>query len=68
MTGSDAGIRYEPEGETFVKNRIGSTDLAEREIGFRAKVGLREGLEQLVAWRSAHAAEVKARRAAVVGT
>lgn len=67
VTGSDVGIRYEPEGQTFVKNRIGSTERAKKEIGFSAKVGLREGLQGLVAWRSAHAAEVEARRAAAVG-
>jgi UDP-glucose 4-epimerase len=62
ITGSDVGIRYEPEGVTFVKNRIGSTELAKAEIGFEAEVGLTEGLRALVEWRQAHASEVDARR------
>lgn len=65
VTGSDVGIQYKPEGQTFVTNRIGSTERAESEIGFKAKVGLKAGLRELVEWRSAHAADVEARRAAV---
>ena len=66
VTGSDVGIRYEPEGMTFVKNRIGSTELAEKDLGFRAEVELADGLRELVAWRSKHAAEMEARRAEAV--
>jgi UDP-glucose 4-epimerase len=62
LTGSEAGIRYEPEGETFVRNRIGSPDRARAEIGFESRVGLDEGLRSLVEWREAHKAEVEARR------
>jgi UDP-glucose 4-epimerase len=62
ITGSDVGVRYEPEGVSFVKNRIGSTELAEREIGFKAKTGLEDGLRALVEWRSAHMDDVAARR------
>lgn len=61
---ADQKIQYEPAGLTFVKNRVGSTEKAKREIGFGAQVGLREGLERLIAWRSAHKEEVAARRAA----
>jgi UDP-glucose 4-epimerase len=63
ITGSDVGIRYEPEGVTFVKNRIGSTEQAESEIGFRASVQLRDGLERLIEWRRTHMDQVAARRA-----
>ncbi len=63
ITGADVGIRYEPAGLTFVKNRIGSPERAAREIGFEAKIGLKEGLTSLVEWRSAHKAEVESRRA-----
>jgi UDP-glucose 4-epimerase len=66
ITGSDVGIRYEPEGMTFVKNRIGSTELAAREIGFRAETGLEDGLRALVEWRAAHAEAVEARRPSAV--
>ena len=43
ITGSDVGIEYESGGLTFVKNRIGSTENAERDLGFRAEVDLRDG-------------------------
>lgn len=54
LTGSDQSIQYEPAGKTFVTNRIGSTEKAEREIGFRTTVQLREGLARLIEWRNAH--------------
>ena len=62
ITGANVGIRYEPGGLTFVKNRIGSPDRAVTEIGFQAKIGLKEGLSSLVEWRNSHKAEVAARR------
>ncbi len=62
ITGSDAGIRYEPEGVSFVKNRIGSTVQAEEEIGFRAKTNLQDGMRALVEWRASHAEDLAARR------
>ncbi|MEN8218403.1 MAG: NAD-dependent epimerase/dehydratase family protein [Pseudomonadota bacterium] len=62
ITGSDLKIQYEPDGLTFVKNRIGSPVKAETEIGFKAKVELREGLKQLIKWRNNHKAEVERRR------
>lgn len=62
ITGSDVGIQYEPGGQTFVKNRIGSTELAERDLGFRAGVQLEEGLRSLIEWRRSHVAAVEARR------
>ena len=34
--------------------RYGSTDKAERELGFRAQVGLRDGLERTIAWTREH--------------
>lgn len=54
LTGSDVGIRWEPEGLTFVTYRVGDPRRAAEEIGFEAKVGLEEGLRELIAWRSAH--------------
>ena len=62
VTGSDLEIRYEPGGMTFVKNRVGDPRKAEQEIGFKARVGLREGLERLIEWRNAHKGEVERRR------
>ena len=62
VTDSDLKIQYEPGGLTFVKNRIGSPIKAETEIGFQAKVGLHEGLKQLIEWRNNHKAEVEVER------
>jgi UDP-glucose 4-epimerase len=62
ITGLDVGIRHEPEGMTFVKNRIGSTEQASGEIGFDARVELEQGLRDLVEWRRSHVDEVNARR------
>ncbi|HYC02696.1 MAG TPA: NAD-dependent epimerase/dehydratase family protein [Azospirillaceae bacterium] len=62
LTGTDVGVRYEPAGLTFVRNRIGCPVRARKEIGFDAAVPLDEGLMRLVEWRSAHMAEVEARR------
>jgi UDP-glucose 4-epimerase len=64
ITGSDLQIQYEPGGMTFVKNRIGTAKKAADEIGFKARVELREGLEKLIAWRDSHKEEVAKRRRA----
>lgn len=64
IAGSKQKIRYEPAGATFVKNRIGCPRKAEGELGFKAKVGLREGLKQLIEWRNGHKEEVELRRRA----
>ncbi|HEX2052750.1 MAG TPA: NAD-dependent epimerase/dehydratase family protein [Actinomycetota bacterium] len=63
LTGSDVGIRYEPGGLTFVKNRVGSPHRAEAELGFTAQVPLKEGLQSLIDWRKSHQQEVDRRRA-----
>lgn len=59
---SDLKIQYEPEGTTFVKNRVGCPKKAETEIGFKANVELKEGLEKLIEWRKDHKEEVMSRR------
>jgi len=51
LTGSNQSIRYEPAGMTFVRNRIGSTQKAKSELGFKSEVPLPEGLKQLIQWR-----------------
>lgn len=48
---SDLPIEYLPEGKTFVTNRIGSTEQAERDLGFRWSVSLEEGMQRLIDWR-----------------
>jgi UDP-glucose 4-epimerase len=54
ITGKNVEIQYEPAGQTFVTNRIGSTEKAKRDLGFEAKVNLREGLTKLIEWRELH--------------
>jgi UDP-glucose 4-epimerase len=64
LTGSSQPIKFAPRSTaTLVRNRIGDPRLAAAEIGFTAEIGLREGLERLIAWRASHKAEVETRRA-----
>lgn len=64
LTGSNQPINYAPRSSaTLVRNRIGATTNASRDIGFDAEIDLREGLQKLIAWRASHKAEVDARRA-----
>jgi UDP-glucose 4-epimerase len=63
LTGTNQEIQYEPAGQTFVKNRIGSPERARDEIDFEAKIELEHGLKQLIEWRNNHKAQVDARRA-----
>jgi len=62
LTGSDLSVQYEPQGQTFVKNRIGCPEKAKEQIGFDAQVKLREGLKNLIEWRNSHIEEVEERR------
>jgi nucleoside-diphosphate-sugar epimerase len=48
----------------FVTHRVGSTDKAERLIGFRATTTLDDGLRSVVEWRRHDQAGVAARVAA----
>ena len=52
LTGSELQPEYVPEQRMFVRNRVGATEAAERTIGFRANVGLEEGLVSLLSSRS----------------
>jgi UDP-glucose 4-epimerase len=62
LTGSDLEIQYEPAGQTFVTNRIGSTERASRDLDFRTTIDLDDGLNRLIAWRNSHK-ELVAKRA-----
>jgi UDP-glucose 4-epimerase len=62
LTNPSLEIEYNPAGQSFVKNRIGSTVNAKRDLSFEAKTELREGLQQLIQWRNEHKAEVEARQ------
>ena len=63
LTGSDLEIEFVPQRQAFVSHRLGSTDLARRELGFEAAVPLRDGLHRLIEWRAAHIDQVAARQA-----
>ncbi|MBV7332007.1 NAD-dependent epimerase/dehydratase family protein [Chloroflexi bacterium TSY] len=62
LTGSDLSIEYQPAGQTFVTNRIGSTETAEQDLGFRWSVDLEEGIKRLIEWRREDAKAVRKRR------
>ncbi|MBR9817204.1 MAG: NAD-dependent epimerase/dehydratase family protein [Rhodospirillales bacterium] len=63
ITGCEASINYAPSSQaTLVRNRIGCPKRAAEEIGFRAGLDLRQGLEALISWRKSHIAEVEMRR------
>jgi len=51
IRGSELAPVYRPEEQTFVTQRIGSTEKAERLLGFRAAVPLEDGLRSVVEWR-----------------
>lgn len=48
-------VTYKPysadDARQFVQNRIGSSQKAEKELGFKYKYSLDEGLKKLIAWR-----------------
>jgi len=67
LTGSDLEIQYEPQGQTFVTNRIGSTEKLTEESGFVAATELKEGLLELIEWRKNHKEQVLARRKKLEG-
>ena len=53
LTGSTLKPEYRAEAQSFVTHRIGSIDKAEKLLGFRAAVPLRDGLRSVVEWRMA---------------
>jgi UDP-glucose 4-epimerase len=62
LTGSNLDIDYQPAGQTFVTNRIGSVEAAERDLGFRWTVDLEEGMRRLIEWRRTDLEGLQARR------
>lgn len=62
LTGSPLTVEYKEAGQTFVTNRIGSIEAAERDLGFRWNVGLEKGMRRLIEWREADRAAVDVRR------
>ena len=51
ISNSSLKPEYRPEEQMFVTHRVGSTDKAERMLGFRANIPLEEGLRSVVEWR-----------------
>jgi UDP-glucose 4-epimerase len=52
LTRSRLQPEYRREAQSFVTERISSTEKAERLLGFRARIPLREGLQSVLEWRS----------------
>lgn len=53
LTSSELQPEYLPRQDMFVRNRVGSTEAAERAVGFRAAIGLEEGLASFISGRGA---------------
>jgi UDP-glucose 4-epimerase len=51
LTGSTLKPEYRAQAQSFVTQRIGSVDKAERLLGFRAATPLAEGLRRVLVWR-----------------
>lgn len=51
LTDCERPIEYLPQGQTFVTNRIGSTEQAETDLGFKYGVSLESGIRNLIDWR-----------------
>ena len=58
LTGSDLKVEYRPYSEEdsrrMVQNRIGSTDKAQKDLGFYYEDSLRDGLLALIDWRASN--------------
>ena len=62
LNGSKTQLQFEPAGQTFVTNRIGTIEAAERDLGFRWEIDLESGLRSLIDWRRSDMAAVEERR------
>ncbi len=55
LKSSDLKVTYKPysadDARQFVQNRIGSREKAEKDIGFKYKYSLEDGLKKLIKWR-----------------
>lgn len=51
ITGSDLEPEYRPQEQMFVTHRVGSTEAAERDLGFVAQIPYEDGLRSVVEWR-----------------
>jgi len=65
LTHCEKPVNYAVRSQaTLVRNRVGCPKRAADEIGFTAKLGLEDGLRQLIEWRVGHKAEGVGRRQA----
>ena len=62
LSGVDSEIQFEPEGLTFVTNRIGSIEKAEKDLGYKWTIELEDGMQALIDWRNTHIEDLAARR------
>ena len=62
LTGSTLSIQYEPQGQTFVTNRVGSVEKAQKDLGFKWEDDLKDGLRKLIEWRKTHKEAVGLKR------
>lgn len=57
LTKSNLKVNYIPytddDARQFVQNRIGLREKAEKELGFKFSISLKQGLEKLIQWRKA---------------
>jgi UDP-glucose 4-epimerase len=53
LSGSHLRPEYHPQEHIFVTHRLGSTDKAEKLLGFRSTIPLEEGLKGVIEWRRA---------------
>jgi UDP-glucose 4-epimerase len=67
LTGSELEIEYEKAGLTFVTNRIGCPLAAERDLGFKWSVDLRDGMSSLIDWRRNNEDSLHAKQRATGG-
>ena len=65
LTGSNTDIEYLPAGQTFVTNRIGYTENAERDLGYKWTIDLDVGMKSLIDWRNSDREAMDARRRAI---
>ncbi len=66
LTDCKQPIQFQERSQaTLVTSRVGCPQRASDEIDFNAVVGLEEGLQKLIEWRSSHKAEVERRRSQV---
>jgi UDP-glucose 4-epimerase len=52
LTGSDLEPEYKAEEQSFVTERLGSTEKAEELLGFRGQTTLEDGLASVIEWRN----------------